>query len=88
MQNQLTSFDGDPVGADDGLDEGETDGAFEGALLGFFEGDWLGLDEGCETHHEWNDKIEREIDKIKWESALSMSLIQMVNGIFKICANH
>ena len=35
----LTTFDGDPVGAFDGLVDGERDGAFDGA----FEGDWLGV---------------------------------------------
>ena len=35
----LTTFDGDPVGAFDGLVEGERDGS----LLGLFEGDWLGV---------------------------------------------
>jgi len=35
----LTTFDGDPVGAFDGLVDGERDGS----LLGLFEGDWLGV---------------------------------------------
>ena len=39
----LTTFDGDPVGAFDGLIDDERDGAFDGA----FEGDWLGVVVGC-----------------------------------------
>ena len=35
----LTSLEGEPVGAFDGLVDGERDGAFDGA----FEGDWLGV---------------------------------------------
>jgi len=35
----LTTFDGDPVGAFDGLVDGERDGEVDGA----FEGDWLGV---------------------------------------------
>ena len=39
----LTTFDGDSVGAFDGLIDDERDGAFDGA----FEGDWLGVVVGC-----------------------------------------